>query len=108
MKRLQTGCGYQGYEFGSRDIPDSICCGGRLLEIDDCDGKISSDHGSEEIPCPVCREQDAVAYWADEFIVAGEEPASAMETALNFVAARRKPCAAEVGGCKSGDQGLSV
>lgn len=90
MKRLLKGCGYQGYEFGARNSPDSICCGGLLVEIDVCDAEGKSDCALDEIPCPVCREQESIGYWIEQFIVAGEEPGRASETARKIVAANRE------------------
>jgi Zn ribbon nucleic-acid-binding protein len=90
MNRLPIGCGYQGYEFGARNLPDSICCGGKLYEIDDFDGERGFACGTELIPCPVCREQDAISYWSDQLVVAGEELANAKETARNLVAYTRQ------------------
>ena len=108
MKRLAKGCGYQGFEFGARHLPDSLCCGGRLFEIDECDGEGKADLRSDEIPCPGCREDEAIGYWVEQFILAGEEPASATTTARSFVAARRKLCISEAGGFDTGRRELSV
>ena len=107
MKRLLKGCGYQGYEFGAKNSPDSICCGGRLIEIGDFDGENRSDCGSEEIPCPACREEESIGYWIEQFMIAGEQPLSASETARNFVAASRK-IGAKTMGFDPGKQELSV
>ena len=84
MKRLQKGCGYQGYEFGARIYPDSLCCGGRLYDTDDF------EEPEEEIPCPNCRETDAIEYWFDRFALGGEEQASARQAAKSFVARIRR------------------
>src|SRR5262249_23666458 len=65
-KQLPEGCGYQGYEFGAGSYPDSMCCGGRLYDADDCDGKGSLYEPTEEITCPMGREQDGIAYWAEQ------------------------------------------
>lgn len=65
MKNLPEGCGYQGYEFGAGHYPDSLCCGGRLYDADNCDGKGNLYEPAEEIPCPMCREKEAIAYWAE-------------------------------------------
>jgi len=105
MKRLLKGCGYQGYEFGARNLPDSICCGGRLIEIDNCDGESKCD--LDEIPCPVCREEESIGYWIEQFIIAGEEPNRASETARNLVAASRETCT-KTTGFDPGKQELSV
>lgn len=66
IRRLPQGCGYQGYEFGAT-YPDSECFGGRLYDMDNCDSKGNIYEPTEDIPCPMCREKEAVAYWADRF-----------------------------------------
>jgi hypothetical protein len=63
---LPEGCGYQGYEFGA-SYPDSICFGGRLYDADNCDSNGNYYEPTEHIPCPMCREKDAVDYWAGRF-----------------------------------------
>ena len=62
MKQLPEGCGYQGYEFGAA-YPDSLCCGGRLYDADDCDGKGNLYEPTEHIPCPICHPRLAERYW---------------------------------------------
>ncbi len=52
-------CNYQGYEFGAGTYPDSICIDGCLHDAD-------SDYlNEEEVPCPMCRREDAIAWWAE-------------------------------------------
>lgn len=89
MKRLQKGCGYQGFEFGARSYPDSLCCGGRLYDTDDFNDP------TEEIPCPNCRENDAIEYWSDRFALGGEERLSARFAAESYVARIRQSRAIE-------------
>jgi hypothetical protein len=62
-------CRYQGYEFGA-SYPDSVCIDGWLWDADSGEadpdgGGWMYDHGGEDvgIPCPCCREKDAVEYW---------------------------------------------
>ena len=107
LNRLLKGCGYQGYEFGARNSPDSICCGGYLVEIEDCDGESESGCGLEKIPCPVCREEESIGYWVEQLIIAGDDPKSAIETARNLVASSRKACA-KTSRFDPGKQELSV
>jgi len=64
-RMLPEGCGYQGYEFGA-NYPDSICCGGRLYDADNCDNEGNLYEPMDEIPCPMCREKDAIEYWTSQ------------------------------------------
>jgi hypothetical protein len=80
MKRLQKGCGYQGFEFGARSYPDSLCCGGKLYDTD------QFEESMEDIPCPNCRENDVIEYWFDRFVLGGEELLSARAAAESLVA----------------------
>ena len=66
-----TGCGYQGYEFGAGSYPDSICVDGRLFDADNCDNKGNLYEPTEDIPCPMCREKEAVKYWAERNHLSG-------------------------------------
>lgn len=59
--RINVICSYQGYEFGA-SYPDSICMDGRLYDADDCDDNGNLYEPTEDIPCPMCREKDAVDY----------------------------------------------
>lgn len=59
---LPEGCGYQGYEFGA-SYPDSLCCGGRLYDADNCDNKGNLYEPGEHIPCPMCHPRLAERYW---------------------------------------------
>ena len=63
---LPDGCGYQGYEFGAA-YPDSQCFGGRLYDMDSCDGDGNLYEPDEDIPCPMCHPKRAVDYWANRF-----------------------------------------
>ncbi len=58
-------CGYQGYEFGAGRYPDSICVDGQLFDADNCDDNHNLYEPSEFIPCPMCREDDAIYYWTE-------------------------------------------
>jgi hypothetical protein len=59
---LPSGCGYQGYEFGA-PYPDSECFGGRLFDMDNCDGDGLLYEPGDYIPCPMCHPKDAIAYY---------------------------------------------
>lgn len=68
-------CDYQGYEFGAGTYPDSICIDGRLHDADDSPAPGEVYLKEEDIPCPICRPADAIAWWAERnsfFIVDGE------------------------------------
>lgn len=68
-------CDYQGYEFGAGRYPDSLCIDGLLYDADSCDGDGNLYEPMEEIPCPICRPSDAIAWWAERnsfFIEEGE------------------------------------
>lgn len=58
---LPAGCGYQGYEFGA-SYPDSQCFGGRLYDMDNCDGDGNLYEPIEYIPCPMCHPKKYVEY----------------------------------------------
>lgn len=88
-KCLPEGCGYQGYEFGAA-YPDSLCCGGRLYDADNCDGNGNLYEPAEDIPCPMCREQEAIDYWADRNSLSGIPKAKAREAARCLVADIRR------------------
>ena len=89
MKRLPEGCGYQGYEFGA-SYPDSLCCGGKLYDADNCDGNGNLYEPSEEIPCPMCREKEAIEYWAERNRLGGSTKSEAKRHAKALVADIRK------------------
>lgn len=90
MKQLPEGCGYQGYEFGA-NYPDSICCGGKLYDADNCDNKGNLYEPGEDIPCPMCREKEAVRYWRERNYLSGDvSRADAHEAAKQLVADIRK------------------
>jgi hypothetical protein len=59
-----SGCGYQGYEFGA-SYPDSICVGGRLFDADRCDESGMLLEVSDYIPCPMCHPRLAVKYYEE-------------------------------------------
>jgi len=56
-------CDYQGYEFGAGTYPDSICIDGRLHDADDSPGPGLVNLQEEDIPCPICRPNDAIEWW---------------------------------------------
>jgi hypothetical protein len=62
MEMLHAGCGYQGYEFGAGRYPDSQCFGGRLYDMDNCDDDGNLYAPMDDIPCPICRRREAIAY----------------------------------------------
>jgi Zn ribbon nucleic-acid-binding protein len=82
----EQSCGYQGYEFGAGAYPDSMCVGGRLHDAD-------SDYANDEdMPCPMCRPLDAIAWWTERnaMFVEGDESeeetqARAREHAVSLV-----------------------
>ena len=59
-------CNYQGYEFGAGTYPDSVCIDGRLHDADHCDADGNIYLNEEDIPCPICRPQEAVEWWAEQ------------------------------------------
>lgn len=59
-------CTYQGYEFGA-SYPDSVCVDGRLLDADDCDANGDLYDREEDVPCPMCRREDAIRWHASRF-----------------------------------------
>ena len=70
IPELPVGCGYQGYEFGA-SYPDSICCGGKLYDADNCDNAGNLYDPGEDVPCPMCRHEDAVKYWYERNRLSG-------------------------------------
>lgn len=56
-------CNYQGYEFGAR-YPDSVCIDGRLFDADYCDDKGNLYDKGDDVPCPMCRREDAIRWHA--------------------------------------------
>lgn len=96
---LPEGCGYQGYEFGAGSYPDSICFGGKLYDADNgyhAEGGFMYYDPSEEIPCPMCREKEAIAYWTERNRLSGATKADARKAAKSLVADIRKNHQAEV------------
>jgi hypothetical protein len=59
-------CNYQGYEFGAR-YPDSVCIDGRLFDADYCDDNGNLYDREDDVPCPMCRREDAVKWHAGQF-----------------------------------------
>ncbi len=57
-------CNYQGYEFGA-SYPDSVCMDGRLFDADNCDAQGGLYEPGEEIPCPMCKRDEAVKWWTE-------------------------------------------
>lgn len=90
MKILPEGCGYQGYEFGAGAYPDSICFGGKLYDADNCDDNGNYYDPIEDIPCPMCREDEAIDYWAERNRLGGATKAVAREAAKSLVADIRR------------------
>lgn len=82
---LPEGCGYQGYEFGAGRYPDSICCGGRLYDADNCDNAGNLFEPAEEIPCPMCQDASAVKYWYERNLLTGLPTEEAMQAAKSLV-----------------------
>ena len=58
-----TVCNYQGYEFGAR-YPDSVCIEGRLFDADNCDENGNLYDRDDDVPCPMCRREDAIKWHA--------------------------------------------
>lgn len=58
-------CDYMGYEFGAGSYPDSVCIDGSLHDADRCDKDGNIYLLSDDVPCPACRQQDAVTWWAE-------------------------------------------
>lgn len=65
---LPSGCGYQGYEFGAGRYPDSQCFGGRLYDMDDCDGEGMIYEPGEYVPCPMCDPKGAIRRHKQDFL----------------------------------------
>ena len=89
MRQLPAGCGYQGYEFGAA-YPDSLCCGGRLYDCDDCDDKGNLYEPAENIPCPMCHPRKAVEYYIQQNISSGVDQEAATIGAKSLVADIRR------------------
>ena len=60
-------CDYQGYEFGAGTYPDSICIDGRLHDADNSPGPGEVYLMEEDIPCPICRREDAIKWWFEQW-----------------------------------------
>lgn len=65
---LPDGCGYQGYEFGAGRYPDSQCFGGRLYDMDNCDGQGMIYEPGEYFPCPMCDPKGAIHWHKQDFL----------------------------------------
>jgi hypothetical protein len=77
-------CDYQGYEFGAGTYPDSVCIDGRLHDADNSPGPGEVYLLEEDIPCPICRPKDAIAWWTERnsfFVEDGESEAQCVERA---------------------------
>lgn len=85
MDQLPEGCGYLGYEFGAGSYPDSLCRGGKLYDVENLDNDGCLLDPMEDIPCPMCREQDAVECWRHQFELGGESSADARLSAHSLV-----------------------
>ena len=84
VRQLPEGCGYQGYEFGA-SYSDSMCCGGRLYDADNCDGDGNLYEPAEEIPCPICHQRKAVEYWTNRNRLSGCSQEEASKAAKSLV-----------------------
>ena len=82
--QLPNGCGYQGYEFGA-GYPDSLCCGGKLYDCDNCDNEGNLHDPAEEIPCPICHPRKAVEYWTNRNMLSGANKGRALRIARSLV-----------------------
>jgi len=60
-------CDYQGYEFGAGAYPDSVCLEGRLFDADYCDDQGNLYDKEDDVPCPMCRKDDAVKWHIDQW-----------------------------------------
>lgn len=77
-------CKYQGYEFGAGSYPDSYCLDGTLHDAD-------SDYLNEEgRPCPICRRDDAIQWWADHWSGGEDSDEECLANATSFIDDIRK------------------
>lgn len=83
-------CSYQGYEFGAGSYPDSVCIDGRLFDADRCDESGMLLEIDEDIPCPMCREQDAIKYWTEQNRNGGHTTRESRVKAKSLIADIRK------------------
>jgi hypothetical protein len=90
LKMLPAGCGYQGYEFGAGAYPDSQCFGGRLYDMDNCDGPDAIYEPAEYIPCPMCQRENAITYWTQHNVSSGMPRGTARKSARSLVDDIRK------------------
>lgn len=84
MTPLSIGCDYQGFEFGAGYL-DSVCVKGRLFDADNCDNHGNLYEPVEDIPCPICRRADAVAYWTRRNSLSGATQKQAAKSARSLV-----------------------
>lgn len=82
-------CRYQGYEFGAGRYPDSVCIDGRLHDADNCDGDGNVYLNDEDIPCPMCRPDDAIEYWTDQNAMFWDDAEDENDEAGHLKRARR-------------------
>lgn len=83
-------CDYQGYEFGAGTYPDSVCIDGRLYDADNCDNGGNLYEPMEDIPCPMCKPEEAISYWTDRNSFSGHSDEEASTAARSLVADIRK------------------
>lgn len=82
-------CNYQGYEFGA-SYPDSLCIKGRLYDGDSVDEKGRVTDTGEDIPCPMCRPEDAVKWWTQRYDDGGRTHKARRSAARALVADIRR------------------
>lgn len=75
-------CDYQGYEFGAGTYPDSVCIDGRLFDADHCDDEGNLFDIDEDVPCPICRREEAIAWWTERNAFFVEDEGDDEDTAL--------------------------
>ena len=83
--QLPEGWGYRGFEFGAGSYPDSLCCGGRLYDTDNRSNDGTLFDPMEDLPCPMCRRQDAVEYLAAPLEFSGASSSDATFNACSLV-----------------------
>lgn len=84
------GCDYQGYEFGAGSYPDSVCIEGRLFDADNCDDSGNLYDNDEDIPCPICRPEEAIAWWTERNRSSGASARAAESSATSLVSDIRR------------------
>lgn len=88
IPQLPDGCGYQGYEFGAA-YPDSQCFGGRLYDMDNCDGDVIYEPG-DYVPCPMCRPREAIEWHSGRFSGSRMERMKAARSLVADIRSNRK------------------